>query len=81
YADDIDTLTKLLDEKRLISALIIENKIAECNVNQVYTTTLEISKKLDGLKSYSELTKEDRWKIHTAASCSGTFSGQVGGAY
>ncbi|AGR76850.1 inorganic phosphate transporter [Aliarcobacter butzleri] len=81
YADNNDTLTKLLDEKRLISALKIENKIAECNVNQVYNTTLEISKKLDGLKSYSELSKEDRWKIHTAVLCSDNFFGQVEGAY
>ncbi|MFW0694969.1 inorganic phosphate transporter [Aliarcobacter butzleri] len=81
YADNNDTLTKLLEEKRLISALKIENKIAECNVNQVYNTTLEISKKLDGLKSYSELSKEDRWKIHTAVLCSDNFFGQVEGAY
>lgn len=81
YADNNDTLTKLLDEKRVISALKIENKIAECNVNQVYNTTLEISKKLDGLKSYSELSKEDRWKIHTAVLCSDNFFGQVEGAY
>ena len=81
YADNNETLTKLLEEKRLISALKIENKIAECNVNQVYNTTLEISKKLDGLKTYSELSNEDRWKIHTAVLCSDNFFGQVERAY
>src|SRR5574344_132581 len=81
YADNNETLTKLLEEKRLISALKIENKIAECDVNQVYNTTLEISKKLDGLKTYSELSNEDRWKIHTAVLCSDNFFGQVERAY
>ena len=81
YADNNETLTKLLEEKRLISALKIENKIAECDVNQVYNTTLENSKKLDGLKTYSELSNEDRWKIHTAVLCSDNFFGQVERAY
>ena len=81
YADNNDILTKLLNEKQLISALKIQNSITECNVNQVYNTTLEISTKLDGLKSYSELTENDRWKIHTAVLCSDNFFGQVERAY
>ena len=81
YADNNDNLTKLVNEKRLISALKIENTIAECNVNQVYNTTLEISTKLDGLKSYSELSSDDRWKIHTAVLCSDNFFGQAEKAY
>lgn len=81
YADNNDNLTKLVNEKRLISALKIENKIAECNVNQVYNTTLEVSTKLDGLKSYSELSSEDRWKIHTAVLCSDNFFAQAEQAY
>lgn len=81
YADNNDTLTKLLNEKQLISALKIENSISECDVNHVYNTTLEISTKLDGLKSYSELTENDRWKIHTAVLCSDNFFGQVERAY
>ena len=81
YADNNDTITKLLEEKQLISALKIQNTITECNVNQVYKTTLEISKKIDGLKSYSELPKDERWKIHTAVLCSDNFFGQVERAY
>ncbi len=77
YADNNETLTKLVQEKRLTSALKIENTITECDVNNVHNTTLEISKKLDGLKSYSELSKDDRWKIHTAVLCSDNFFGQV----
>ena len=81
YADNNDNLTKLVNEKRLISALKIENTIAECDVNQVYNTTLEISTKLDGLKSYSELSSDDRWKMHTAVLCSDNFFGQAEKAY
>lgn len=81
YADNNDTITKLLDEKQLISALKIQNTITECNVNQVYKTTLEVSKKIDGLKSYSELPKDERWKIHTAVLCSNNFFEQVERAY
>lgn len=81
YADNNDTITKLLKEKQLISALKIENKIDECDINQVYNTTLEISTKLDGLKSYSEISQDDRWKIHTAVLCSDNFFGQVERAF
>lgn len=81
YADNNDTITKLLNEKQLISALKIENKIEECDINQVYNTTLEISTKLDGLKSYSEISENDRWKIHTAVLCSDNFFGQVERAF
>ncbi|WP_148624490.1 inorganic phosphate transporter [Aliarcobacter cryaerophilus] len=81
YADNNETITRLLNEKQVISALKIENSISECNVNQVYNTTLDISKKLDGLKTYSELTKDDRWKMHTAVLCSDNFFGQVERAY
>lgn len=81
YADNRDTITYFIENKQLTSALKIENKIAECNINQVYNTALEISKKLDGLKSYSELSNENRWKIHTAVLCSDNFFGQVERAY
>jgi len=81
YSDNNEMLTKLVNEKQLISALKIEKTIAECNVNNVYQTTTEISQKLDGLKSYSELTPEDRWKVHTAVLCSDNFFGQVEKAY
>ncbi|AXK48364.1 anion permease [Aliarcobacter trophiarum LMG 25534] len=81
YADNKDTITNFIEKKQLTSALKIENKIAECNINKVHNTTLEISNKLDGLKSYSELSKSDRWKIHTAVLCSDNFFGQVERAY
>ena len=73
YQDNNDTLTKLLDEKKVISALKVQSQIAECNINQVYNTTLEIATKLDGLKSYSELSSDDRWNIHNAVLCSDNF--------
>ena len=81
YQDNNDTLTKLLDEKKVISALKVQSQIAECNINQVYNTTLEIATKLDGLKSYSELSSDDRWKMHTAVLCSDNFFGQAEKAY
>ncbi len=81
YQDNNDTLTKLLDEKKVISALKVQSQIAECNINQVYNTTLEIATKLDGLKSYSELSSDDRWNIHNAVLCSDNFFQQVEKAY
>lgn len=77
YADNNETLNKLVSEKHLISALKIKNTIAECNVNQVYGTTSLIATKLDGLKSYSELSPQDRWSVHTAILCTDNFFGQV----
>ena len=81
YKDNNDTLAKLLDEKKVISALKVQSQIAECNINQVYNTTIEIATKLDGLKSYSELSADDRWNIHNAVLCSNNFFEQVEKAY
>jgi low-affinity inorganic phosphate transporter len=77
YAENNETLNKLVNEKHLIGALKTKNTIAECNVNQVYDTTSLIATKLDGLKSYSELSSQDRWSVHTAILCSDNFFGQV----
>lgn len=77
YADNNDTLTKLVDEKQLTSALKINNTIAECNVNKIYETTNLIATKIDGIKSYSELSEPDRWNIHNAVLCSDNFFGQI----
>lgn len=77
YAENNASLNKLVSEKHLISALKTKNTIAECNINQVYDTTSLIATKLDGLKSYSELSPEDRWSVHTAILCSDNFFGQV----
>lgn len=81
YQDNNETITKLLEENKLKSALKIENNISECDVKQVHKTTLEISSKLDGLKSYSELSDANRWKIHTAVLCSNNFFEQLERAY
>lgn len=81
YADNNETLTKLVAEKKLVSALKIENTIAECNVNEVQSTTTLIASKLDGIASYSELTPDDRWKVHTAVLCSDNFFSQVEQTY
>ncbi|MDD5158237.1 inorganic phosphate transporter [Sulfurimonas sp.] len=77
YAENDGALTKLVDDKHLISALKIKNTISECDVNQVYNTTSLIATKLNGIKSYSELSPQDRWSIHTAILCSDNFFGQV----
>ena len=77
YADNNQTLNRLVSEKHLISALKVKNTIAECNVNQVYDTTSLIATKLNGLKSYSQLSDADRWSIHSAILCSDNFFGQV----
>lgn len=81
YKDNNETLTKLLDEKKVKSALKVQSQIDECNVNQVYNTTVEIATKLDGLKTYSELTPDDRWNVHNAVLCSDNFFEQVEKAY
>jgi PiT family inorganic phosphate transporter/low-affinity inorganic phosphate transporter len=62
YAENNATLTQLVSEKHLISALKVKNTIAT---------------KLNGIKSYSELSSEDRWSVHTAVLCSDNFFGQV----
>jgi low-affinity inorganic phosphate transporter len=77
YVDNNKTISKLLNEKHLIGALKTKNTIAECNVNQVYETTSLIASKLNGIKSYSELSSKDRWSIHTAILCSDNFFSQV----
>lgn len=77
YAQNKDTLNQLVSEKHLISALKTKNTIDECNVNQVYETTSSVATKLEGIKSYSELSDSDRWSIHTAILCSDNFFGQV----
>lgn len=81
YAENNETLTKLVSDKHLISALKIKNTIAECNVNQEYETTALIASKLSGIKSYSELSPKDRWSIHTAILCSDNFFTQVEKTY
>lgn len=77
YAENNGTLNQLVSEKHLISALKVKNTIAECNVNDVHQTTSLIATKLDGIKSYSELSPEDRWSVHTAVLCTDNFFGQV----
>ncbi len=81
YAENNESLNKLVSEKHLISALKTKNTIAECNVNDVYDTTSLIATKLSGLKSYTELSSQDRWSVHTAILCSDNFFGQVEKTY
>ncbi len=81
YSDNNETLTNLVNQKQLISALKIENTIVECDVKNVHQTTTEVAQKLNGLKSYSELSAEARWNVHTAVLCSDNFFGQAEKAY
>lgn len=78
YADNSQTLVELVNEKHLISALKIKNaSISECDVNNVYETTTLIANKLENVKSYFELSNDDRWKVHNAILCSDNFFHQV----
>lgn len=77
YAENNTTLTQLVDDKHLISALKVQNTIAECNVNQVHETTALIATKLEGIDSYSQLSEKDRWSVHNAVLCTDNFFTQV----
>lgn len=77
YAENNATLNQLVDDKHLISALKVQNTIAECNVNQVHDTTTLIATKLDGIESYSQLSEKDRWSVHNAVLCTDNFFTQV----
>lgn len=77
YKDNKIELDNLIDKKELTTALKTHNEIVECDINQVYDTTLQIAKKLDGIDSYSKLSEKDRWRVHTAILCSNNFFEQV----
>lgn len=77
YAENNTTLNQLVDDKHLISALKVQNTIAECNVNQVHETTALIATKLEGIDSYSQLSEKDRWSVHNAVLCTDNFFTQV----
>lgn len=77
YAENNTTLNQLVSDKHLTSALKVKNTIAECDVNQVHQTTTLIADKFSGVKSYSELSPEDRWSVHTAILCTDNFFSQV----
>lgn len=77
YAENNATLSQLVNDKHLTSALKVKNTIAECDVHQVHETTSVIAMKLDGVKSYSELSDQDRWNLHTAVLCTDNFFSQV----
>lgn len=77
YAENNASLTQLVNDKQLISALKTTTTIAECNVNNVYNTTALVATKLTDVSSYTQLSLADRWSIHTAILCSDNFFGQV----
>ncbi len=77
YAENNTTLNQLVDDKHLISALKVQNTIAECNVNQVHETTALIATTLQGVESYSQLSEKDRWSVHNAVLCTDNFFTQV----
>ncbi len=70
-------LSSLIQEKKLTTALKSSNDIAECNINNIYATTMLIADKLDGITSYSKLSDDDKWKVHTAILCSNNFFEQI----
>jgi PiT family inorganic phosphate transporter/low-affinity inorganic phosphate transporter len=78
YSENNETLSKLIHEKHLINALKIKNpEISECDINNVYSTTSLVAAKLENIKSYSELSNDDRWKVHNAILCSDNYFSQV----
>jgi PiT family inorganic phosphate transporter/low-affinity inorganic phosphate transporter len=81
YAENNASLTQLIGDKQLKSALKTVNTIAECNVNQVQETTADIAAKLNGIKSYREISVNDRWNIHNAILCSDDFFSQAEKTY
>lgn len=81
YADNNATFATLLDENKLKSALKTKNTIAECDVNWVHTTTTEVASKLDGIKSYNELSPADRWSVRTTIICADNFFEQAQKAF
>jgi len=81
YAQNNISLTKLIEDKQLKSALKTKNTISECNVNQVQSTITDIATKLNGVKSYKELSETDRWSLHNGILCSDNFFEQVEKTY
>lgn len=78
YEDNHDSLTQLISEKKVTSAIKTKNStIAECNVHQIDSTVAFIASKLDHVKSYSELTPQDRWSVRTSILCSDHFFAQA----
>ncbi|MEY4504920.1 MAG: hypothetical protein RL154_1217, partial [Pseudomonadota bacterium] len=77
YADNNETFITLLNDKEVKSALRTKNTIAECDLSNVYETTLLVSTKIDGLKSYSELSPADRWSVRTTIICADNFFAQT----
>jgi len=81
YADNNETLVQMVSEKRLTSALKTKNTIVECNVDQVGNASSLVAHKLDGLKSYADLSPEDIWSVRTTILCSDHFFSQAEKVY
>ncbi len=81
YNDNNQTLTKLVNEKRLLSALKTQNTIAECDVEHVHDTLALVANKINGINSYAELSSKERWSIRTSILCSDNFFFQAEKAY
>ena len=81
YAENNETLVQLVSEKRLISALKTKNTIVECNVDKVGSSTSIVAAKLEGLKSYLDLSPADIWSIRTTMLCADNFFAQAEKTY
>ena len=73
YEDNHASLTQLVSEKKVISALKAKNTIAECDVNQIDATIASVASRLDHVKSYNELEPKERWSVRTSILCSDNF--------
>ena len=77
YNDNNETIVRLVNEKRLISALKTNKAIAECNVEQIHSTISSVALTLNDLNSYSDLTSKERWSVRTSILCSDNFFAQA----
>lgn len=77
YQENNSKMDQLVSDKKVVSALKVKNVVQECNLENIEETTSSIATKLNGVKSYEDLSKEDKWSIHTAVLCSDNFFSQV----
>ncbi len=77
YEQNRADFDKLVEDKTIKSALKAQNSIQECDVYSTYETIASVATKLDGIKTYKELSSGDRWSVHSAILCSDNFFAQI----
>lgn len=77
YEQNKDQIDTLIGDNSIKSALKTKTSIDECNINNAYETIAGVATKLNTLKTYNELSIENRWSVHSAILCSDNFFAQV----